>query len=476
MFISSLHLRNFRMFGEVDLKLNRELCVFVGDNGSGKTTLLDALALLVSRIFPYCDYVPRIGAIPYSSLNPRKYVEIKNGRVQERTARDSFILAEISPLDEVGNYSKTGSSYALYAGKSPNRLNVHHQFGIKHNRTESDLAEEMNHLAEEGKSIPALAYYGPHRGAQQDDRKRFGRRKRNYTDPFSAYLNALQPSLDFDSFLDWFNAEEANELREQRKDRKFFSRELGAVREALERVFQNVELKLTNPRFEMNPKRFVMDQHMPDGSVKEMRFDQFSDGYRGIVALVADFARRLALCNRFTMENPLEAGGILLIDEVDVHLHPKWQYRVVGDLRRTFPNVQLIVTTHSAEVLSSVKKEHIYILRVDQNGVLREEHPHDETMGYYPDSIAAEVMNTPELYRETPGFRAYLDCLAELQTGQIDGQNYKKAYEVVVDQYGQGSPLCEELRFREEGVRRARKLRERLEGKANDETHQAQTD
>ena len=173
------------MFGEVDLKLNRELCVFVGDNGSGKTTLLDALSLLVSRIFPFCDYVPRIGAIPYSSLNPRKYVEIKNGRVQERTTRDSFILAEISPLDEVGNYSKTGPSYALYAGKSSNRLNVHHQFGIKHNRTESDLAEELNHLAEEGKSIPALAYYGPHRGAQQGDRKRFGRRKRNYTDPFS---------------------------------------------------------------------------------------------------------------------------------------------------------------------------------------------------------------------------------------------------------------------------------------------------
>ena len=462
MYISSLHLRNFRMFGEADLKLNRELCVFVGDNGSGKTTLLDALSLLVSRIFPYCNYVPRIGAIPYSSLNARKYVEMKSGRAREKAAQDSFILAEVAPF-EFSDY-EAETSYTLYAGKAPNRQNVHHQFGIKYNRTESDLAEELNHLAEEGKSIPALAYYGPHRGAQQGDRKRFGRRKRNYTDPFSAYLNALQPSLDFDSFLDWFNDEETNELREQRKNKRFFSRELEAVREALERVFQNSESKLTNPRFETNPKRFVMDQRMPDGTVKEMRFDQLSDGYRGMVALVADFARRLAICNRFTSENPLEGKGILLIDEVDVHLHPKWQYRVVGDLRRTFPNVQLMMTTHSAEVLSSVKKEHIYILRADQDGVLMEEHPQDETMGYYPDSIAAEVMNTLELYRETPGFKAYLDCLAELQTGQIDGQNYKKAYGVVVAQYGQGSPLCEELHFREEGVRRARALRERLKG------------
>lgn len=96
---------------------------------------------------------------------------------------------------------------------------------------------------------------------------------------------------------------------------------------------------------------------------------------------------------------------------------------------------------------------------------LREEHPRDETMGYYPDSIAAEVMHTPELYRETPGFKAYLDCLAELQVGRIDGRNYRKAYGDVVEQYGEGSPLSEELRCREDGVRRARALRERLKEK-----------
>ena len=89
---------------------------------------------------------------------------------------------------------------------------------------------------------------------------------------------------------------------------------------------------------------------------------------------------------------------------MDVHLHPKWQYRVVGDLRRTFPNVQLMMTTHSAEVLSSVKKEHIYILRADQDGVLREEHPQDETVGYYPDSIAAEVMKYSGIVPGNAGF------------------------------------------------------------------------
>ena len=367
MYISSLHLRNFRMFGEADLKLNHGLCVFVGDNGSGKTTLLDALSVLISRIFPSCDSVPRIGAIPYSSLNARKYVEMKNGRAQEKAAQDSFIIAEVG-IPGV-NSGKADTLYALRAGKFSNRIDFSKHIEAKSIRTEIDLADELNRLAEEGRAIPALAYYGPHRGAQQGDRKRFGRRKKNYTNPFSAYLNALQPSLDFDSFLDWFNEEEANELREQRKNKKFLSHELEAVRAAMDRVFRDAELKMTNPRFETNPKRFVMDQRMPDGSVKEMRFDQLSDGYRGMVALVADFARRLAICHRFTKENPLEGDGILLIDEVDAHLHPKWQYRVVEDLRRTFPNVQLIITTHSAEVLSSVRKENIYILHAGQDDV-----------------------------------------------------------------------------------------------------------
>lgn len=80
-----------------------------------------------------------------------------------------------------------------------------------------------------------------------------------------------------------------------------------------------------------------------------------------MLALVMDFARRLAQANP-QMENPLEAEAILVIDELDLHLHPKWQQTIVPDLRRVFPNTQIIATTHSPEILTTVYQHQIQIL------------------------------------------------------------------------------------------------------------------
>ncbi len=464
MHISQLHLRNFRLFKEAHLKLHPRLCVFVGDNGNGKSSLLDAMAIAISRIFPYCDYVPRIVPIAYTSTNYRRYCEQVKGCVRERICADSRVAVEISGLGTRG----TACCTALACGRSIRSL-------LSTQERENDmwdtarrlagertLAKCLNQLAEEGRAIPALAYYGPHRGAQQGERRHSGRRKLNFTNPFAAYINALQPKMDFEAFLAWFSDAETAELREQRKHPDYRSPEMDAVREALRRVFSGSEVKLSNPHFTSNPELFVMDRVLPDGSANELSFDRLSDGYRSMVALVADFARRLAICGRYAGENPLDGEGILLIDEIDAHLHPKWQYRVVADLRRTFPNAQLIISTHSAEVLTSVKSESIYLLTSQDDGVLEERHPEYETYGYYPDSIATDVMDTPELFRDTPGFQAYLSCLAMLQKHLADSETYRSERTKVATQFGEASPLIHELDRREEGARRALSLRMRL--------------
>lgn len=104
---------------------------------------------------------------------------------------------------------------------------------------------------------------------------------------------------------------------------------------------------------------------MSDGSTVELSLNQLSDGYRSMVAMIMDFARRLVLANP-DLENPLEAEAILLIDEVELHLHPQWQQTVVPSLRRAFPNTQLIVTTHSPQVLTTVESRNIRVLRDNQ--------------------------------------------------------------------------------------------------------------
>jgi len=99
-----------------------------------------------------------------------------------------------------------------------------------------------------------------------------------------------------------------------------------------------------------------------------IRLDQLSDGEKNMIAMIGDIARRLSMANP-RMENPLEGNGIVLIDEIDLHLHPLWQRVIVSKLTEVFPNCQFIVSTHSPQVLSHVKAEHIFILRPEKDNI-----------------------------------------------------------------------------------------------------------
>lgn len=101
----------------------------------------------------------------------------------------------------------------------------------------------------------------------------------------------------------------------------------------------------------IHPLRFVMDERVGDGKYRQLRIEQMSDGYKIVTAMVADIASRMAEANP-DMENPLMSNGIVLIDEIDLHLHPKWQRTIIGSLSKTFPNIQFIVSTHSPVILS----------------------------------------------------------------------------------------------------------------------------
>lgn len=94
--------------------------------------------------------------------------------------------------------------------------------------------------------------------------------------------------------------------------------------------------------------------------------NQLSDGEKCLIAMVSDLARRMAIAN--PTGDPLQGEGIILIDEIDLHLHPKWQRMIVPKLLEVFPNCQFIISTHSPHVLTHIQPENIFLLRwVDGN-------------------------------------------------------------------------------------------------------------
>ena len=113
--------------------------------------------------------------------------------------------------------------------------------------------------------------------------------------------------------------------------------------------------------FDDSPPRLKVKFATPYGAPQVLELEQLSDGYRNLLAVVLDFARRLAQANP-SWDNPLEAPGILLIDEIELHLHPGWQQSIIPNLRKVFPNTQLILATHSPQVLTTVRKEHVRCL------------------------------------------------------------------------------------------------------------------
>jgi predicted ATP-binding protein involved in virulence len=162
--------------------------------------------------------------------------------------------------------------------------------------------------------------------------------------------------------LKWFE-----KMTIQQAQRQQPSPELNAVEQAVSRCFAGITGS------EQVVTQFNLDTHSldilyTDASGKKVRvpMKNLSDGYKNTIGMIADIAYRMAILNPQLLENVLtETPGIVLIDEVDLHLHPVWQQRIIRDLQTLFPKVQFIVSTHAPSVISSVKRENMLVLDAD---------------------------------------------------------------------------------------------------------------
>ncbi|NKB18786.1 MAG: AAA family ATPase [Pseudanabaena sp. CRU_2_10] len=161
--------------------------------------------------------------------------------------------------------------------------------------------------------------------------------------------------------------------------------------------------------------------------------NQLSDGEKCLLAMVGDLARRLAIANP-GLDNPLEGEGVVLIDEIELHLHPKWQRMIIPALVRTFPNCQFIVTTHSPQVLSEVQPNSIYILESTDRGVIAKR----PTSSYGRDSnqILEDLMDVPE--RPENVKEQLLEIFRLIDAGDLEGA--KRLRQQIAEAIGADEP------------------------------------
>lgn len=327
--IDRISLTNMRLVGEQTKELvldsTKNVVILLGDNGFGKTTILDAMATIMA---PYSAQFPGIADYQLSDLD----VHINR---QGRRAKFLTVEAELSD-----NGIVMRSVRYRKGTQTPPKANYEQMKQMAIAKKNAILAGEQN------VELPLFAYYGTGRGQFQVPERRRGFQQA--FERWDCYKSAINPETDFKRFFGWFDLMEDQERRDREKLRDFNYKSpvLNAVRRALSEIVTSYR----NPRIETRPLRFIMDRVDQDGSTHELRIEQLSEGYKIVIAMVADLAARMAEANP-DMDNPLNSTGIVLVDEVDLHLHPRWQRDILSQLTKVFPNIQFVVSTHSPVIV-----------------------------------------------------------------------------------------------------------------------------
>lgn len=403
--LESLSLAHCGGFEQLDITFETDVTLIAGVNGVGKSTVLRALAVLLSRAMP--EFTPSRSVPLYftdddihgnkASLEVSARIQIDgqtiNVGVQRLRAADDkgdrFMLLRQTEAES----SATNFAEALSARTLTGELEA----GIKETRDALASMKSATHP-------PLAVYFSPKRQLPGQPRSL---PEAKPFDQSIAYGRALQDrEVELREFMHWFRTQEkliaTNEPRRLK------------VLDALRAVVSELLPEFGNLRIQEQPRLgFVLDKRG-----QPFFLHQLSDGERGLLALVFDLTRRLAIANPDS-DNPIAEGvALVLIDEIELHLHPKWQRDVLQRLRDIFKACQFVVTTHSPLVLGEVPARSVRFLEF-VDGKVCVTVP-TEAYGMDANRILQEFMGAPVRNRQVDG---ELKALFEL----IDREDFEAA-------------------------------------------------
>ena len=406
MIVSRLKLANLRALKEAEFGFLPGFNVIAGVNGVGKTSVLYALGVCLSAVVKYANGLRykkrtfslndlRVGtaaltvecevqldgtAYNYLVHNPRETSVAQKKMVGEPRAQvhDTPAMAEFtgdapSPL----TVPKNGRALAML-------------FSTRRSLTS---AREPSNMTSAGGIVAACA---------------------------DAFANR---NLRLGEFAAWMRVEQTLAVEQPSAKRV-----LAAFGAAVSRFLPKYsDLRVNN---EKPPNLLIDHDDMP------LPVAQLSDGERGLLAMVFDLTRRLTQANP-EMEDPAaEAEAVVLIDEIELHLHPGWQRRIVRNLTETFPKCQFIVTTHSPQVIGEVENDRIQIIA---DGEIYSP-PH--SFGIDSSRILEEIMSAD------PRTQDVKELLSEISQ-EVGKQRYESARGLLtqlVDRLGEDDPEVTRIR------------------------------
>lgn len=403
--LNTMKLNNFKGIERMTIPFNGKTTILFGINGVGKSTVLRAIGLIYSNIIAKLTESARVSGLEYD--------DICNGKTR------ADIKAEF--IFEDGDLAKYGCTISRAAGRN-DPLNYMEGLTEKLEQycVSKGYDDGKGNWIEAEKDIPIFVSYGVNRFVTDTPIKASG----NFADTkFGVFDHAIESKTDFADLFQWFRNQEDIENQEKvRRSVDYTDKGLAAVKKAMLSMLEGFE----DIYIDRNPLKMKVRKN---GICLDIL--QLSDGEKCTLALFGDLARRLTLANPIR-KNPLEGNGVVLIDELDLHMHTSWQRKAMGVLKDTFPNIQFIITTHSPQILGELDENFnlFYMTQEDSSIVLRS---YRSFVGWDANVILEEVMNTSSVNQEIK------DRIAEMYD-HIEKKEYGKAEEIAdaLDEKGNG--------------------------------------
>lgn len=378
--LEKITLENFRCYQHLDIDFHPNITVLAANNGQGKTTILDAVRI---ALWPY---VSQFDLARTPSEIQTNTIFIDDVRVLKSLEQNSRMFGALdvmarqlpSSITAIGQYDDNKTTWQRFRDSEAKNSRIKDDPGAKDLKASiKGLQVKIRDLNAPPETLPIFGYYGTGRLWNE---KRLTEGKKGTTEKTNeqirtfAYRDCLDPASSFKQFQDWFTSAYLKVMEYQIKqleDGATFIEVPDELRRPVKVVQDavNAVLKPVGWQHLQYSEKYDKSLVLKHPVLGVMKISQLSDGIKNMLAMIADIAYRCVLLNGHLQDRAAkQSPGVVMIDEVDMHLHPQWQQTVIGSLREAFPTIQFIVTTHSPQVLSTVPKECIRVLGVNSEG------------------------------------------------------------------------------------------------------------
>lgn len=354
MILKSIDIKNFRGFENKHYDLDPRMNVIVGNNTAGKTTILHAAQIALGA------YLQSLTILPSSKPYRRNFVKTDRPLIYNASKNDFFPPEEdteicvdseikIEGVRDGDSFCENRNIYWLRELKGNTTTHNKANVGELMNVVNMWMEYRKNESADTNIVLPLVLAFGADR--IDNNYKLVERTKQRESKITKAYKFALQESVDFKSALNWIYKYDTNAKtikEDEGTDKAFFA--------ALETAARLKDIEVHN-------KELWATVKVTGGPETRLTYEMMSSGFKAMVNIVSEMAYRCILLNGWLGEKAVkETSGVVMIDEVDLYLHPHWQRHVLADLQEAFPKIQFIVTTHSPFVVQSIQSENLITL------------------------------------------------------------------------------------------------------------------